>query len=266
MDRIYPTKRSGEKTQDWVKRLFSWLYNKGYLTPDIIKLLHDKDYSKRKFDIAYPLLVDDLEDVYDASGIARYWITWYLAGRYYMCSQWWLQNADIYEDKICAWCDRIVGSPVIPEPPKPKEPPIESIVRHEKYGIGILKSIIDGRACVRFEGEEGVKVFQSPQCFEQGYMKIVSTPDLPNPAPTPAPTPTPTPTPTPAPKPAPTPAPAPAPKPGPKWQTFYYINCPGCGSKIGKISAGTEFTATCTRCAKKLAIEVNESSVTIKVM
>ena len=183
------------------------------------------------------LLVDDLEDVYDASGIARYWITWYLAGRYYMCSQWWLQNADIYEDKICAWCDRIVGSPVIPEPPKPKEPPVESIVRHEKYGIGILKSIIDGRACVRFEGEEGVKVFQSPQCFEQGYLKIV-----------------------------PTPGPTPAQKPGPKWQTFYYINCPGCGSKIGKISAGTEFTTTCTRCAKKLAIEVNESSVTIKVM
>ncbi len=241
MDRIYPTKRSGEKTQDWVKRLFSWLYNKGYLTPDIIKLLHDKDYSKRKFDIAYPLLVDDLEDVYDASGYARYWVTWYLAGRYYMCSQWERRDADIYEDKICAWCDRIVGSPVIPEPPKPKEPPVESIVRHEKYGIGILKSIIDGRACVRFEGEEGVKVFQSPQCFEQGYLKIVSTP-------------------------APTPAPTPDPTLGPKWQTFYYINCPGCGSKIGKISAGTEFTTTCTRCAKKLAIEVNESSVTIKVM
>lgn len=237
MDRIYPTKQRGEKTQDWVKRLFSWLYNKGYLTPDIIKLLHDKDYSKRKFDIAYPLLVDDLEDVYDASGKARYWITWHLAGRYYMCSQWWLQIADIYEDKICAWCDRIVGSPVIPESPKPKEPPVGSIVRHEKYGIGILKSIIDGRACVRFEGEEGVKVFQSPQCFEQGYLKIV-------------------------PKPAPTPDSA----PGPKWQTFYYINCPGCGSKIGKISAGTEFTTTCTHCAKKLAIEVNESSVTIKVM
>ena len=254
MDRIYPTKRSGEKTQDWVKRLFSWLYNKGYLTPDIIKLLHDKDYSKRKFDIAYPLLVDDLEDVYDASGYARYWVTWYLAGRYYMCSQWERRDADIYEDKICAWCDRIVGSPVIPEPPKPKEPPVGSIVRHEKYGIGILKSIIDGRACVRFEGEEGVKVFQSPPCFEQGYLKIVSTPDLPKPVPKTAPTP------------APTPAPAPAPKPGPKWQTFYYINCPGCGSKIGKISAGTEFTTTCTRCAKKLAIEVNESSVTIKVM
>ena len=233
MDRIYPTKRSGEKTQD--------------------KLLHDKDYSKRKFGIAYPLLVDDLEDVYDASGIARYWITWYLAGRYYMCSQWWLQNADNYEDKICAWCDRIVGSPVIPEPPKPKEPPVESIVRHEKYGIGILKSIIDGRACVRFEGEEGVKVFQSPQCFEQGYLKIVSPP-----APKPAQTPTPTP--------AQTPAQTPSPTPGPKWQTFYYVNCPGCGSKIGKISAGTEFTTTCTRCAKKLAIEVNESSVTIKVM
>lgn len=249
MDRIYPTKRSGEKTQDWVKRLFSWLYNKGYLTPDIIKLLHDKDYSKRKFDIAYPLLVDDLEDVYDASGYARYWVTWYLAGRYYMCSQWERRDADIYEDKICAWCDRIVGSSVIPEPPKPKEPPVGSIVRHEKYGIGILKSIIDGRACVRFEGEEGVKVFQSPQGFEQGYLKIVSTP-----------------APTPAPKPAPKPAPAPDPAPGPKWQTFYYINCPGCGSKIGRISAGTEFTTTCTRCAKKLAIEVNESFVTIKVM
>ena len=241
MDRIYPTKRSGEKTQDWVKRLFSWLYNKGYLTPDIIKLLHDKDYSKRKFDIAYPLLVDDLEDVYDASGKARYWITWHLAGRYYMCSQWRLPDADIYEDKICAWCDRIVGSPVIPEPQKPKEPPVGSIVRHEKYGIGILKSIIDGRACVQLEGEEGVKVFQSPQCFEQGYLK-------------------------PVPKPAPKPASKHTPTPDPKWQTFYYINCPGCGGKIGKISAGTEFTTTCTRCAKKLAIEVNESSVTIKVM
>ena len=237
MDRIYPTKQRGEKTQDWMKRLFSWLYNKGYLTPDIIKLLHDKDYSKRKFDIAYPLLVDGLKDVYDASGYARYWITWRLAGRYYMCSQWQKRDAGIYEDKICAWCDRIVGSPVIPEPPKPKEPPVESIVRHEKYGIGILKSIIDGRACVQFEGEEGVKVFQSPQCFEQGYLKIV-----------------------------PKPVPKPTPTPDPKWQTFYYINCPGCGGKIGKISAGTEFTTTCTRCAKKLAIEVNESSVTIKVM
>ena len=245
MDRIYPTKRSGEKTQDWVKRLFSWLYNKGYLTPDIIKLLHDKDYSKRKFDIAYPLLVDDLKDVYDASGNGRYWVTWHLAGRYYMCSQWQSRFAGIYEDKICAWCDRIVGSPVIPESPKPKEPPVESIVRHEKYGIGILKSIIDGRACVRFKGEEGVKVFQYPQCFEQGYLKIVSPP---------------------APKPAPKPASKPTPTPDPKWQTFYYINCPGCGGKIGKISAGTEFTTTCTRCAKKLAIEVNESSVTIKVM
>ena len=142
--------------------------------------------------------------------------------------------------------DIIVGSPVIPEPPKPKEPSVGSMVRHEKYGIGILKSIIDGRACVQFEGEEGVKVFQYPQCFEQGYLKIVSTSGLPKPVPKPAPT--------------------PAPTPGSKWQTFYYINCPGCGSKIGKISAGTEFTTTCARCAKKLAIEVNESSVTIKVM
>lgn len=249
----YPKRASYETIQDYVKKLLDWLYDNKKLSGDEIKRLQRLDYSKRVFGINYPLIACNRQDIYDASGHTRYWINYRLGGRYYVCSQWWLQNADIYEDKVCAWCDRIVGSPVIPEPPKPKEPPVESKVRHEKYGIGILKSIIDGRACVRFEGEEGVKVFQSPQCFEQGYLKIVPKP-VPKPAPKPAP------------KSVPTPAPTPDSAPGPKWQTFYYINCPGCGSKIGKISAGTEFTTTCTHCAKKLAIEVNESSVTIKVM
>ncbi len=242
MDRIYPKKVPGEKTQDWVKRLFTWLYDEGYLTPVVLTLLREKNYSKQTFGISLPLIVTDRRKTHDSSGVARYWQGFRLADCYYVCSQWELSKADEYERKICAWCDRLVGEAnLVPQTSNPKVPSVGSVVEHEKYGRGILKSIIDGRACVQFDDEEGVKVFQSPQCFEQGYLKIVSPP-------------------------APKPAPKPAPTPDPKWQTFYYINCPGCGGKIGKISAGTEFTTTCTRCAKKLAIEVNESSVTIKVM
>lgn len=251
MDRIYPKKVPGEKTQDWVKRLFTWLYDEGYLTPVVLTLLREKNYSKQTFGISRPLIVTDRRKTHDSSGVARYWQGFRLADCYYVCSQWELSKADEYERKICAWCDRLVGEAnLVPQTSNPKVPSVGSVVEHEKYGRGILKSIIDGRACVQFDDEEGVKVFQSPQCFEQGYLKIVPTLDLSKPDPTPTPTPT----------------PKPDSAPGPKWQTFYYINCPGCGGKIGKISAGTEFTTTCTRCAKKLAIEVNESSVAIKVM
>ena len=99
------TRRDGEKIQDWVKRILTNLYNNNKLSDTIIKNMHDLDYSKQAFGIAFPLLVDNEKDT-KIAGHIRYWLKWML-GPYYVCNDWWLKNEQIYVSKINAWLERV---------------------------------------------------------------------------------------------------------------------------------------------------------------
>ena len=96
---------AGEETiQDWVKRIFAYLFSKNILKSLEISNLHDKQYSKTTFGIAYALLVDKQSDTI-FGGRARYWQT--PIGGYYICSQWWKQDHPLYEVKITRWLNKV---------------------------------------------------------------------------------------------------------------------------------------------------------------
>lgn len=102
-------KRNGRTIQDYVKYLLSKLYSENKLTVEEINRLHDLEYSKNTFGIYYALLVDNEKDIYDNAGHARYWINYRLGEKYYICSQWWLQQEKEYEKNIYRWVDKILS-------------------------------------------------------------------------------------------------------------------------------------------------------------
>ena len=101
--------RNGSTIQDWIKRVLSYLFGRRLVSQKEIDLLHDLDYSKETFGIAFPLLVDDYNDIFDNSENSRYWTTWKLLNRYYVCSQWWLQLSRSYERNIYAWIKKVLN-------------------------------------------------------------------------------------------------------------------------------------------------------------
>ncbi len=100
--------RQGSPTQDWIKRVLHYLFTKGYVHQDEIERLHDLDYSKDTFGIAYPLLADKYEDTIDSQGHCRYWSTWKLLNKYFVCSQWWKQLTAVYEQNIYMWIKKVL--------------------------------------------------------------------------------------------------------------------------------------------------------------
>lgn len=99
-------RKPSELIQDWIKRVVPKLLSGGYISDNEIRKLHDKQYSKDTFDIAYPLLCDRQAEAIDEKGHYRYWRNWRLQN-YYVCSQWWKDSQYIYQEKINAWMSRL---------------------------------------------------------------------------------------------------------------------------------------------------------------
>ena len=175
----YPKRASYETIQDYVKKLLDWLYDNKKLSGDEIKRLQRLDYSKRVFGINYPLIACNRQDIYDASGHARYWINYRLGGRYYVCSQWWLQNDKEYEHNLRTWCVGILNSLPSVGPENPRQMPSTNKsynatlregdkVVHNKFGEGMVTSVSD-RIEVNFL-QVGYKKF-SYSAVEDGFLK-----------------------------------------------------------------------------------------------
>ena len=96
---------SGEKVQDWVKRILFYLFNERVLTKEEIYCLHNLDYSKRTSGISFPLLVDT-ERERNVSGHSRYWKKpiW----EYYVCSEWWKDHDAEYTQNINRWLSKVL--------------------------------------------------------------------------------------------------------------------------------------------------------------
>ena len=67
--------------------------------------MHDIEYSKRTFGIQHAMLVDTEKET-TISGYARYWKK--PIGKFYICSQWWLENDAEYHSNIRQWLDKVL--------------------------------------------------------------------------------------------------------------------------------------------------------------
>lgn len=99
-------KNENETIQDYVKRLLDNLMSNNLLSKEMISQLQNKEYCKIAFDINYPLLEQDINKIRPA-GKARYYTTFKLQNKYYVCKEWWKDNFLVYEKKLKAWVDKI---------------------------------------------------------------------------------------------------------------------------------------------------------------
>lgn len=97
--------RQLETIQVYIKRLLRILYSDNLLTTIDLERLQDKEYCKKKFGINYPLLITDYRKLKDATGCNRYWVNYMLANKYYVCSQWWKNDFDLYKFNIYKWVE-----------------------------------------------------------------------------------------------------------------------------------------------------------------
>ena len=99
-------KNDNQSVQDFIKETLTSLFEKNILTDEEIALLQDKKYSKETFGIQYPLLaknyIDIFEETKDGKKYARYWQK-FNVNKFYVCSQWWLNNFDSYDKLIAQW-------------------------------------------------------------------------------------------------------------------------------------------------------------------
>ena len=96
-----------ENTQDFVKRVLRIMFNNKLIPENEIKNMLNKDYSKQTFGIAFSMLQDDETKIKDNAGYIRYWKNEIFGGKYYACSQWWKDNANIYKHKLANWIMKI---------------------------------------------------------------------------------------------------------------------------------------------------------------
>lgn len=93
--------RDRESFQDFVRRTLKKLFANGMITDNELALLQQKEYSKRTFGLAFPLIVKGLSNT-EVSGHARYWKK-PIYKDYYACNDWWKQNIPVHEEKFAAW-------------------------------------------------------------------------------------------------------------------------------------------------------------------
>lgn len=103
-DNLY--KNENESVQDYVKRLLNILFSKNLLSKEQINQLQNKEYCKVAFDLNHPLLEQDASKIKPA-GIARYYTTFKLQNKYYVCKEWWKEKFPVYEKKLKNWVDKI---------------------------------------------------------------------------------------------------------------------------------------------------------------
>jgi hypothetical protein len=100
-----PPPGNKESIQNWIKRIFAYLFSNNILNEEEIHRLHDIEYSKRTFGIQHAMLVDKLSET-TISGHGRYWKK--PIGKFYICSQWWLENDAEYHSNIRQWLDKVL--------------------------------------------------------------------------------------------------------------------------------------------------------------
>ena len=98
-----------ETIQNYIKRLLDYLSRNNMISDEEYLRLQNKEYCKMKFYIEYALLQTDKNKIYDNSGRIRYWLTYKLSNKYYVCSQWWKQYSKIYESSISSWAEQVVA-------------------------------------------------------------------------------------------------------------------------------------------------------------
>lgn len=100
-------KKDDETIQNYVKRVLILLYNNNLIPDSMMEQLQNKNYCKLVFDLEYPLLEQDKSKISPA-GRNRYYTTWQLGQKYYVCSQWWKDNFPTYERKLCEWINKLI--------------------------------------------------------------------------------------------------------------------------------------------------------------
>lgn len=101
--------RGGDETvQDYVKRILFQLQKMDLLTETVLQQLQDANYSKIMFALDFPMLAESTQRIIYA-GHKRYW-TRYRFGKYYVCSQWWLEKTYDYTRKIYAWLEKLFAN------------------------------------------------------------------------------------------------------------------------------------------------------------
>ena len=98
-----------ESVQDYVKRLLNILFSKKILSEEMILQLQNKEYCTIAFGINYPLLEQDINKIKPA-GKARYYTTFKLQNKYYVCKEWWKEKFPVYERKLEEWVNKITKS------------------------------------------------------------------------------------------------------------------------------------------------------------
>lgn len=241
MNDYFPKRNSGEKIQDYVKRLLSWMYSNGKLTPELLQSMQQSEYSKKTFGIAYPLLTISSAEIYDSRGHARYWLHFKLGGRYYVCSQWWREKEDEYQQKLYAWAQRVVDLNESPQESPQSAPQIRHVrgelVTHDIYGDGVVVNVTPRYVHVRFSSQSEIKIFPFPAAFLTGKLKASEQkPEDPLQQ-----------------------------SKEPAQEKFYFVACPVCGNKIGKMAAGAKFDIVCAKCGKNVGVDVKDTGVSVSV-
>ena len=238
MNNYFPKRNAGETIQDYVKRLLGWMYSNGKLTPELLQSMQQLEYSKKTFGIAYPLLTISSAEIYDSRGHARYWLHFKLGGRYYVCSQWWREKEDEYQQKLYAWAQRVVDLNESPQPAQQSRHVRGELVTHDIYGNGVVVNVTPRYVHVRFSSQSEIKIFPFPAAFLTGKLKASEQ------------------------KPK---DPLQQPK-EPAQEKFYFVACPVCGNKIGKMAAGAKFDIVCAKCGKNVGVDVKDTGVWVSVM
>lgn len=241
MNDYFPKRNSGEKIQDYVKRLLGWMYSNGKLTPELLQSMQQSEYSKKTFGIAYPLLTISSAEIYDSRGHARYWLHFKLGGRYYVCSQWWREKEDEYQQKLYAWAQRVVDLNESPQESSQPAPQIRHVrgelVTHDIYGDGVVVNVTPRYVHVRFSSQSEIKIFPFPAAFLTGKLKASEQkPEDPLQQ-----------------------------SKEPAQEKFYFVACPVCGNKIGKMAAGAKFDIVCAKCGKNVGVDVKDTGVSVSV-
>ena len=241
MNDYFPKRNSGEKIQDYVKRLLGWMYSNGKLTPELLQSMQQSEYSKKTFGIAYPLLTISSAEIYDSRGHARYWLHFKLGGRYYVCSQWWREKEDEYQQKLYAWAQRVVDLNESPQERPQSAPQIRHVrgelVTHDIYGDGVVVNVTPRYVHVRFSSQSEIKIFPFPAAFLTGKLKVgEQEPEDPLQQ-----------------------------SKEPAQEKFYFVACPVCGNKIGKMAAGAKFDIVCAKCGKNVGVDVKDTGVSVSV-
>ena len=240
MNNYFPKRNAGETIQDYVKRLLSWMCSNGKLTPELLQSMQQLEYSKKTFGIAYPLLVPVTlpTEIYDSHGKVRYWINFRLGGKYYACSQWWREKEYEYQQKLYAWAQRVVDLNESPQPTPQTRHVRGELVTHDIYGNGVVVNVTPRYVHVRFSSQSEVKIFPLPDAFLTGKLKVrEQKPEDPLQQ-----------------------------SKEPAQEKFYFVACPVCGNKIGKMAAGAKFDIVCAKCGKNVGVDVKDTGVTVSVM